>query len=181
MCSQDSNQSTNDVNVRKLIHELATNKYDEEIKRQDSLIQQSNSMQAAFGFYTAALFMIAPVLFDHVSAKVPTTLINVGLSTISLLVILSFLFATLVQHRFKKNAYQPIVVIENEIIGIADSLLSEAERIKYATTYLKPIQEQLSKNNDRRVSLIILSTITFSLSVVITIIGFIIGFFFTIT
>lgn len=39
-------------------------KYENELRREDSLIHQAGNMQSAFSFSTAALFMAMPVMFE---------------------------------------------------------------------------------------------------------------------
>ena len=45
--------------------ELAQEKYDYEIQREQELVQQSGQMQSAFSFMTAALFMVLPIALEY--------------------------------------------------------------------------------------------------------------------
>jgi hypothetical protein len=47
------------------LERMAENKLDSERRREESIIQQASSMQAAFSFTTAALFMAAVIIYDN--------------------------------------------------------------------------------------------------------------------
>ena len=47
------------------IKELALLKYEDELRREDSLINQASQMQTAFSFTSAALFMVAAIAVEY--------------------------------------------------------------------------------------------------------------------
>jgi len=47
------------------VKELGILKYEAELKREDSLIQQSSHMQTAFAFMSAAVFMLVPIILEY--------------------------------------------------------------------------------------------------------------------
>lgn len=143
--------------------EWAEFKYNEEIRREDSIIRQSSNMQMAFSFIVAALFMAAPVITQY-RGKLSLEFCLLSFSTIVLVLILSLLFATIAQRR---KAQVMVDYVENEtkkIIDNSKSFATEAQRLKYRTEYYAKIEKSLHDNNKCRVKYVQKSMLFFYIS-----------------
>ena len=64
-CTATDSQEGQAVSLYLHVQTLSKMTYEAELRREDSLIQQSSHMQTAFSFMTAALFMSAPILIEN--------------------------------------------------------------------------------------------------------------------
>ena len=64
-CTATDSQEEQAVSLYLHVQTLSKMTYEAELRREDSLIQQSSHMQTAFSFMTAALFMSAPILIEN--------------------------------------------------------------------------------------------------------------------
>ncbi len=87
--------------------------YDNEEKRERSIIEQAGRMQAAFSFVIAALFVLIPTIIEH--SGIPPRIITAAFSTITFFLLLSFVFATLAQYRKKRNDFPLISTMVEEL------------------------------------------------------------------
>ena len=79
---------------------IAKNKYEEEIKREESLIAQASSMQTVFAVSSAALFMLLPILISY-RGNLNLVFFFFFVSLITASMISSLVFATIAQWRYK--------------------------------------------------------------------------------
>lgn len=59
------------ISLYRHVKEISTLKYESELRREDSLIQQFGHMQAAFSFMTAAIFMATPIMMFKLEKNYP--------------------------------------------------------------------------------------------------------------
>jgi uncharacterized membrane protein len=154
---------------------LSTLKYDEECRREASLIEQSSKMQEAFGFYTAALYVIAPFIIQYTSSKIPIWFYGSSLSIITICILASLFCATIVQRRRLHNAYPSVDAIERKIRANFDGLSSATARYIHANDYLRQIEADLTAMNDKRVKWVEWASYLFISAVIITTIAFMLG------
>ena len=84
------------------IEQLVKAKYEEEVKREESLIAQSSNMQTVFSISSAALFMLLPTIIDaQYRGNLNLNVIYFFVSIIAIFLISSLFFATIVQNRRK--------------------------------------------------------------------------------
>ena len=143
--------------------EWAEFKYSEEIRREDSIIQQSSNMQTAFSVISAALVMAAPVMVDN-RGRLPLEFFLVAFSTIILSLMLSLLFATIAQ---KRKPQMMVNYVEKETKDVIDNpqfFATEAQRLKYRVDYYGKIEKSLHNNNKSRVKNIKTAMILFYIS-----------------
>ena len=57
--------SKNVVEKFQYLNEYAKFRYENELRREDSIIRQASQMQTAFSFVTAAMFMVAPIVIEY--------------------------------------------------------------------------------------------------------------------
>lgn len=153
MDNENSQQDSNQEQAEKLykhVRELAEFKYDSELRREDSLIQQSSNMQTAFSFSTAALFMIAPIVIEY-RGSLSVVFFLVAFSSITASLLLSLAFASFAQKRYAHKAFPDIEVIEKEVSDNYQSFLCKAQQDKQWVSVIGEIQKSKSKNNDKRV------------------------------
>lgn len=101
------------VNLYMYVKELGTLKYEAELRREDSLIQQSSHMQTAFSFMSAALFMAAPILIDNRGNQLSLDYFFAALSSIVFCLLVSLITASLAQRRVLKRTFMSIPEIED--------------------------------------------------------------------
>ena len=92
--------SKNVVEKFQYLNEYAKFRYENELRREDSIIRQASQMQTAFSFVTAAMFMVAPIVIEY-SRKLSLTFFLIVFSSITIALLFSLLFATLAQNREK--------------------------------------------------------------------------------
>lgn len=132
--------------------EWAEFKYSEEIRREDSIIQQSSNMQTAFSVISAALVMVAPVMVDN-RGRLPLEFFLVAFSTIILSLMLSLLFATIAQ---KRKPQMMVNYVEKEtkydlVLYIARSLCNVVYySYVYFNIYIRRIK-MCDKNEDEEI------------------------------
>ena len=119
----------------KHVRELAEFKYDSELRREDSLIQQSSNMQTAFSFSTAALFMIAPIVIEY-RGSLSVVFFLVAFSSITASLLLCLAFASFAQKRYAHEAFPDIEEIENAFKGKVDFVIEGSLTEPSETTIL---------------------------------------------
>lgn len=132
------------------VREFAEVKLESEIKREDSLIQQSSTMQTAFSFTTAALFMIAPIVIEY-SGNISLEFFLAAFSSITALLLLSLLFASLAQNRQLTTTFPDTEAFEKNVEDNYQSYLSQAQRDKSLAELIGKVQKNKSDINDKRV------------------------------
>lgn len=146
----------------RFIKELAQQKYDDEIRREQNLIQQSSQMQTAFSFMTAAVFMAIPICIEY-KGYLPLLFFYIGTSIIIGWLIVSLICASLAQWRWKTDTLDNIEEVKNSIIGSEEwkKYLTEYHRLGSWIDMMSKIQKSKNRINNLRVKLIIASMTCF--------------------
>lgn len=143
--------------------EWAKFKYNEEVRREDSIIKQSSNMQMAFSFIIAALFMAIPIIVQY-RGKLSLEFCMVAFSTIVVALMLCLLFATIAQ---KRKAQVMMDYVENqtkEIVGNPKYFATNTQRLKYSTDFYAQMEKSLHNNNRNRVKCVRISMVFFYIS-----------------
>ena len=158
------------------IKELSQLKYDAEEKREQHLIQQSGQMQTAFSFVTAAVFMAIPICIEY-RGPLSLCFFLVSVSVISGFLILSLLFASIAQWRWKTKSFPDVSEIKSGILNSQEwqKFCIEYHQIDQWINLVGEVQEEKAHLNDRRVKLIIASMLCFYASIGSVIVSFIVG------
>lgn len=165
--STENNESENIIDCEyKQVLAVAQMKMDYEIRREDSLIQQASQMQTVFSFFTAAIFMALPVCIEY--KGVLTFAFFYGwISLIIGAMLISLVCASVAQWRWQTKGYSQIGEIEKAV-------LNDEQWEKYVHQYycdkqriniMEKIDDDRTRLNNRRVSLIIASMIFFWISI----------------
>lgn len=162
------------VDLLKHIRELAQLKYDSEEKREQSLLQQSNQMQTAFSFISAAVFMVLPVFIAE-RGSTPIRFFLWAGACILLPLIASLVLACLAQWRWKTRTFPDIDVLYRFVDERFDAAEKESQRLKQWIGLVGEIQKEKSRLNGRRVKLILASMLCFYASVGSSVIWFLAG------
>ncbi len=155
-------------------YEMTKLKYESELRREDSLIQQSGHMQAVFAFTTAALFMAFPMLIEHRGYISLEFFLAAG-SSITTVVLFSLFAATVAQNRKKQTLFPNS---EDSIKYIEDNeplFQTEIQRKKYYAVEYSEAQKSLTTNNEKRVKWIQCSMWSFYVALGLCVIWFIVG------
>ena len=146
--------------VYKYLADYAQTIYENEINISNSLIQQSCQMQTAFSFVIAAVFMVAPIVFQYAEVLSKKFLV-LCFSTITAALLLSLLFATIAQHHRKKADYPDVSKMKNYIDENYCSFQTPAQRDKYKVDTIAEMQSSFKVINEKRRDWIKRSMISF--------------------
>lgn len=149
----------------KYVKELSNEKYHEEIRREESLIQQSNSMQSAFAFMSAAI-MAAADLFVNIKPQISRRFLFIAFGSILFALLVSLLMASFAQFRVKRHVMLNVEDIEKYIHDNRKLLGSKEQQDKQWVKMISEIDKDVTDANDRRVKLVKLSRYFFYLSIV---------------
>lgn len=145
------------VNLYMYVKELGTLKYEAELRREDSLIQQSSHMQTAFSFMSAALFMAAPILIDNRGNQLSLNFFFAAFSSIVFFLLASLVAASLAQRRVLRPTFMSIPDIEAFVSSTYKQTLKRSAQLKQWVQVVGDVQVGLQKVNEKRVMLIRIS------------------------
>ena len=145
------------VDLYMYVKELGTLKYEAELRREDSLIQQSSHMQTAFSFMSAALFMAAPILIDNRGNQLSLNFFFAAFSSIVFFLLASLVAASLAQRRVLRRTFMSIPDIEAFVSSTYKQTLKRSAQLKQWVQVVGDAQVGLQKVNEKRVMLIRIS------------------------
>ena len=145
------------VDLYMYVKELGTLKYEAELRREDSLIQQSSHMQTAFSFMSAALFMAAPILIDNRGNQLSLNFFFAAFSSIVFFLLASLVAASLAQRRVLRRNFMSIPDIEAFVSSTYKQTLKRSAQLKQWVQVVGDVQVGLQKVNEKRVMLIRIS------------------------
>lgn len=138
------------------LNEYAKFRYENELRREDSIIQQASQMQTAFSFVTAAMFMVAPIVIEY-SRKLSLTFFLIVFSSITIALLFSLLFATLAQNREISKNFADVSSFIKYVENNENDFETKNQRLKYIIDTYGDIQKDKAIINDKRVKLIRIS------------------------
>lgn len=145
------------VNLYMYVKELGTLKYEAELRREDSLIQQSSHMQTAFSFMSAALFMAAPILIDNRGNQLSLNFFFAAFSSIVFFLLASLVAASHAQRRVLRRTFMSIPDIEAFVSSTYKQTLRRSAQLKQWVQVVGDVQIGLQKVNEKRVKFIRIS------------------------
>lgn len=145
------------VDLYMYVKELGTLKYEAELRREDSLIQQSSHMQTAFSFMSAAPFMAAPILIDNRGNQLSLNFFFAAFSSIVFFLLASLVAASLAQRRVLRRTFMSIPDIEAFVSSTYKQTLKRSAQLKQWVQVVGDVQVGLQKVNEKRVMLIRIS------------------------
>lgn len=138
------------------LNEYAKFRYENELRREDSIIQQASQMQTTFSFVTAAMFMVAPIVIEY-SRKLSLTFFLIVFSSITIALLFSLLFATLAQNRETSKNFADVSNFIKYVEDNENDFETENQRLKHIIDTYGYIQKDKAIINDKRVKLIRIS------------------------
>lgn len=138
-------------------------------KREESIINQSGNMLTAFSVVSAVMVMGIPLLIEHTVAPTDQILFCAGLSLLFLLI--SLVFATIAQWRFKYQSMDSVDAFYNSVINEFENYSSQAQFYRQWKAQLSMLHSSKKKLNDIRARLITASMVSFWFSIGIVIIS----------
>lgn len=151
---------TNNNTASNFILRLAQKKYENEIYREDSIIQHASQLQTAFSFITAGEFMVAPIIIDH-RGNLSLEFLLLVFSTITLLLLFSLFAATMAQSRKTVRDFPSIDDLKEHIEKNEKSFQTECQCNDYYTKTLAGIDADKTTSNNNRIKWIQFSTYSF--------------------
>lgn len=152
--------------------DLAKIKYDSELRREDSIIQQAGHMQAVFSFVSIGVVTLIPVIISCKGSLSIYYLILV-FSTILVVLLFSLFAATMAQNRKRQYLFPDVYKQINYIHEHEEYFDSEINRIKYLANSYSEMQVSLTQNNRKRILWIKISMYSFYVSLVLCVFWFI--------
>lgn len=156
------------------VKELGILKYEAELKREDSLIQQSSNMQTAFAFMSAAIFMVVPIILEY-RGSLSLRFFTLSISTIILFLLISLVTASAAQFRRKFDDFPDIDEIEKHVEDNWKSVLNKSQQLKQYVKLLGKVQKSKAKGNESRVLLIRISMWSFMASLGLVVFWFVVA------
>ena len=163
------------VDLYMYVKELGTLKYEAELRREDSLIQQSSHMQTAFSFMSAALFMAAPILIDNRGNQLSLNFFFAAFSSIVFFLLASLVAASLAQRRVLRRTFMSIPDIEAFVSSTYKQTLKRSAQLKQWVQVVGDVQVGLQKVNEKRVMLIRISMGSFFCSIGLIVLWYIVA------
>lgn len=145
-------------------YEYAKLAYEQEEKREESLVQQATQMTTYFSFVSVLVLMVIPLIIGEKSI-IPITY-TVLISIISLLLLFaSMVLAVIVQWRFNYQALPSPTTIFTHIINNKEYFQTAEQRNKSFVQTLENTWKSKHKINDKRASLIRASMTIFLIAI----------------
>lgn len=154
--------------------EMAKIKYESELRREDSIIQQSGHMQTAFSFSTAALFMVAPIAVEY-RGILSLTFLLVAFSTITFVLLFSLFAATMAQRRKAQDLFPDTSAQIKHIEDNEELFATEEQRNKYLAKSYADVQLSLTENNRNRVKWVQYSMQAFYIAIGLSVFWFVVA------
>jgi hypothetical protein len=146
------------------VKEIALFKYEAELRREDSLIQQSSQMQTAFSFMSAAVFMVTPVIIQY-RGVLSLEFFLMAISSVIFFLLISLVTASAAQFRKKHEGLPDINVLENHVNDNWETTLTTSQQLKQFVELFGKVQSSKARGNDSRVLLIRISMWSFMASI----------------
>ena len=146
--------------------------YENEEKRERSIIEQAGRMQSAFSFVIAALFVLIPTIIEH--SGISLGIIVTAFSSITLFLILSLVLATLAQYRKKRNDFPRISKMVEELAKYPDAYKTKEQKQKYLTETYETIHDNYEDDNTTKQHYLKASMYLFFVAIALCIIWFVV-------
>ena len=145
-------------------YEYARLAYEQEEKREDSLINQATQMTTYFSFVSVLILMIVPIIIvDGTIIPVKYTAI---ISVITLVLLFtSMILAVIVQWRYKYQSLSSPLTMFNHIINNKEYFKTPEQRNKSFVQSLETTWASKRKINDKRATLLKASMTIFLISI----------------
>lgn len=166
------NRIDSDNELYSYIKDFAILKLESEIKRENFLIRQSTSLQIISLFTIIALFITAPTIIEY-RGKIPLEFLLFSFSIITIFLLISLLFALLVQKKELQATLPDVDVFMQHMIDNYEIYLSSIQRDRAFAELVGEIQKCKNKINSKRTKKIDWSMWLFyaALSLIIVFIG----------
>ena len=148
--------------------------YENEERRESSLIQQASQMQTAFSFVIAALFMVAAILVEY-HEPLSFEFLLLCFSTITAALLISLIAATIAQSRYKRDDFPQVTVMKTKIILEFENFKTSAQRSKYLLDTYEKMHESYEKTNEKRRHWVIVSMRSFYVALGLCALWFLVG------
>ena len=174
----NSNNNITNVDYEYLSYmvDFAELKYKEEVNRENAIIQQAATMQAAFSFVTAAIVMVIPVVCEY-RGNVSLDYYLFVFSTVIGTLMFSLFSATKALARRKSEAFLDVEDMNVFIEKNKSDLSTEEQRNRHYAEYLGKVQKSLVVNNDERVRWLRCSQYVFYGSLILCLVWFLVTLF----
>ena len=172
-------ETTNDdeefkENCYKYMAEFAKVIYENEERRENSLIQQASQIQTAFSFVIAAVFVVASIIIEY-QGPLSFAFLMLTFSTITVALLASLFSATMAQNRYKRDDFPMVGMLKAKIIQEYENFRTEAQRQKYLLDTYEVMHTSYAKTNDKRQCWVNISMKAFYTALLLCLFWFIVG------
>ena len=164
-------------NTQKLmsdIVDLAKVSFEQEERREQSILSQSGKLLTALSISSAAILMIVPIFIQNLALQMKNYIL-ICLIIVLFLVLTSMFFSLLVQWRFKYNSLPSPEEIFTHIANNEEYFETSEQRCRFWIDALENNWRSKLKNNNKKVIFLKIAMILFFVSLGSIAILFIIG------
>lgn len=142
-------------------------KYEDELRRESSLIQQATQIQVVFSFAIAFLYTALPVVLDELNPKWDRMAYAIS-GTTSLFLLSSLGCASFAQWRYKMKTFPSFDNIKSELFknDTSEELHIKSVQEQKLGKTLEQITESLEFTNNKRLRFILIAKILFAIALV---------------
>lgn len=158
---------TKQASINSFYLTLVRLKYEDELRRESSLIQQATQIQVVFSFAIAFLYTALPVVLDELNPKWNRLAFAIS-GTTSLFLLSSLGCATLAQWRYKMKTFPSFEIIKHELFesDTSEQLYDKSMQEQKLGKTLEQITESLEFTNNKRLRFILIAKILFAIALV---------------
>lgn len=148
--------------------------YENEERRESSLIQQASQMQTAFSFVIAAVFMVAAIVVEN-HDPLSLDFLLLCFSTITIALLTSLVAATIAQSRYKRDDFPQVATMKMRVITEFENFKTEAQRSKYLLDTYEIMHKSYEETNEKRRKWVVVSMNSFYIALALCALWFFVG------
>lgn len=158
---------TKQASINSFYLTLVRLKYEDELRRESSLIQQATQIQVVFSFAIAFLYTALPVVLDELNPKWNRLAFAIS-GTTSLFLLSSLGCATLAQWRYKMKTFPSFEIIKHELFesDTSEQLYDKSMQDQKLGKTFEQITESLEFINNKRLKFILIAKVLFAIALV---------------
>lgn len=158
---------TKQASINSFYLTLVRLKYEDELRRESSLIQQATQIQVVFSFAIAFLYTALPVVLDELNPKWNRLAFAIS-GTTSLFLLSSLGCATLAQWRYKMKTFPSFEIIKHELFesDTSEQLYDKSIQDQKLGKTFEQITESLEFINNKRLKFILIAKVLFAIALV---------------
>lgn len=154
------------VEISEMLKVYAENRYKEEVRRENSLVEQASKLQSSFSFVSVSVLTVADIAVSN-KGCLSYSFFMLTFSTIMIAIAVSLVFATIAQARATREDFATTSEVKDFLIDQvnAKSLKTDVDRNFYWINTYEKIERGLTTSNNKKLRFIKISTLFFYISI----------------